>query len=154
MQDLADSFEVATFPVAVEIGSEFGGGWSTAEDCGFGRDFPGFAESDDVVGFPVVHRRVDVDFHVDGPHAEALRRRGVFGRAVRVPEDFRRSGQPGELQFVQIPQVLVSIDDQCGSLGGEGGRAGGRGQSGDGGLLQERTTGQERMEVPLGGLSV
>jgi hypothetical protein len=75
------------------------------------------AQFDDVLGLLAVLSRIDGNFHVNGlDDIQPARRLQVVG-GQKTSSQQGVSGHPRHAKAVQIPQVLVRVDDRQGRVG-------------------------------------
>ena len=139
VQHLSDSANFRGLCQFADVVTEGFQSGSSGNDCGHCGCFSGPADADQCFGFQHVIFRTHVDFHVDGLHyVQSGRGRCVLGEPVVLFQHLGGACQPWQLQFLQIPEVLVCVDgrDQisgrsgCGRAGTEQGCTGSRSRSG------------------------
>ncbi len=65
-----------------------------------------------IVRFGIEFARIDVHFHVHGLDVEPARRGSVFDRSEAVLEHLGSTAEPRQLLRLQVPQMLMGVDDE------------------------------------------
>ena len=112
MQHLAQAFDDAIAGVTLHIALKVRRSGPPANGGGDGGRVAGTTLGYDGVGLLDVIARSHIDLHVDRLHLQTVNGLDVIGGDIITLQDFRRAIEPGQIQLLAVPEMLMRVDDQ------------------------------------------